>query len=106
MDIAFQDAELERNVTMSAKTFSRRITTVLETVKIREEAMKPKWTTKLGSFVQKIYPIVRLALGVTNSLSQATPFSMPLKIMVDGLGVILQVTKERGRLTSSLSIRN
>lgn len=91
MDIAFRDAEVERNVVLSAKTFSRRITTVLETVKIREEAIKPKWATKLASFVQKIYPIVRLTLGVTHSLSQATPFSMPLQVMVDGLGVILQV---------------
>ena len=67
--------------------------TVLESVKTKQEGAIPKWTTKLGNFVQKIYPIVRFSLDLNSALTQATPFSMPLKVLVDGLGVILQVTK-------------
>lgn len=65
---------------------------MLESVKTKQESTKSKWTNKLGNFVQKIYPIARLTLNVTSSLSDGMPFSMPLKVVVDGLGVILQVT--------------
>ena len=106
VDIAFRNAEAEKNVAMSARTFSRKITTVLDSIKSRQEGTKPKWTTKLGGFLQKIYPIARLTLNITSSVSEATPLSMPLKVLVNGLSVILQVQREVRCLTTRLSTPN
>jgi len=91
VDTAFQSAETEKRIAISARIFSRRLTTVLGSLKAQREDQSQKWIAKLVNFVQRIYPIARITLEVTSSLSQATVFSMPLQVLVDGLGIILQV---------------
>ena len=91
IETAFQSAETDKRIAVSAQIFSRRLTTVLGSLKAQKEGRNQIWTGNLVNFVQKIYPIARIALEVTSSLSQATVFSMPLQVMVDGLGIILQV---------------
>lgn len=86
---AFQSAEVEQTIAISAQIFSRHLTTVLGSV-VKGPQRRGKWTVKLVSFMQRIYPFVRLTLEMTSCLSQATAFSMPLKVLVDGLGIILQ----------------
>jgi hypothetical protein len=88
VDGAVQSAEVEQRIAISAQIFSRHLTTVLGSVKAPQT--RGKWTVKLVNFMQRIYPFVRLTLEMTSCLSQATAFSMPLKILVDGLGIILQ----------------
>jgi hypothetical protein len=91
IDTAFQNADTEESIAISARRFSTRLSKVLASIKTKQESNSCKWTIKLVNFVQKIYPLARLTLDMTSSLSQATPFSIPLKVLVDGLGVILQV---------------
>lgn len=67
------------------------------------KAAEAKWTTKLGNFLAKLYPIVRLSLSVAAAVgdvcsrndqanAQGGSFS-PLKGVAVDLGIILQVTK-------------
>ena len=91
IETAFQSAETDKRIAVSARIFSRRLTTVLGSLKAEKESRNQNWTGKLVNFVQKIYPIARIALEVTSSLSQATVVSMPLQVLVDGLSIILQV---------------
>jgi hypothetical protein len=73
IDLAARRAESETSASISAEIFSKRIVTFLEALQAKEEPTQSlKWTRKLGTFLQKVYPIARLCIGVTSSFAQAS----------------------------------
>jgi hypothetical protein len=102
---AFTTADAGDDVRHSAQLFGSGIKSVLRTIETKNKINESKWTTRVGNFMTKLYPVARLSLSlveaVGNVLSnlqkililQGLCFS-PLGGAADGLGIILQVLSD------------
>lgn len=69
---AFNNSQAEVDIRKAAQTFGNRIWTVLKRVEKNTEA---KWTTRLGEFLTKLYPLARLSLVMAGGIADVLSFS-------------------------------
>jgi hypothetical protein len=101
-DTAFREADANRDIRRGSQVLSKGILAALQTLEVERNIKKDKWTTKVGNFLKKLYPVARLSLNLTGAVvgvspdfavseSKGVPISY-LKGTVDALSVILQVS--------------
>jgi hypothetical protein len=72
---AFSNSQAEVDIRKAAQTFGNRISTVLRKVDKKTEV---KWTTRLGDFLIKLYPLARLSLAMAGGIAEVISFHKPL----------------------------
>lgn len=101
-DTAFREADANRDIRSGSQVLSKGILTALQTLEAEGNIKKDKWTTKVGNFLKKLYPVARLSLKLTGAVVGVSPdFAISeskgvsisyLKGTVDALSIILQVS--------------
>jgi hypothetical protein len=81
VDSAIQKAEAEEDVRKSAHVFGREITNVMRLFEQKESLSKGKWTSRVGDFLTKLYPVARLSLQLTGVIAEVlSPHWVVLRI--------------------------
>jgi hypothetical protein len=98
---AFDDAENKTDYKKAAEMFRVSLVVTMNTIEKRQASNKNKWTGKLGTFLQKLYPLARISLSFASTIADVKTFPSlinhkcasftPLKAAAAGLGIILQV---------------
>lgn len=70
LDKAFQISFETADIRDTAEVFRKHVWKTLETMETRKEKLVNKWTTKVGQFVTKLYPVARLASGLTAATAE------------------------------------
>jgi len=71
-DQAFEDTGKEPDIRQAAEVFRRKIQSVVQTLEKRKKSAETKWTSRLGGFLIKLYPVARLSLGLTAGIAKVT----------------------------------
>ena len=66
---AFQNAQVEQDIRKSARTFGDGIQTAMRTIEKKKLATKGNWTTRLGNFLTKLYPVARFCLSLVGPIA-------------------------------------
>jgi hypothetical protein len=67
--VAIGKAEGGSDMKLSARIFEEQIAGILQATKSKEEVSKNSWTGRLANFLSKLYPVAKLSLGITTSIS-------------------------------------
>lgn len=64
----------EKDVRLAAQALETRLRTTVLAVGKKDESLEGKWTTKVGNFLKKLYPVSQLALSLTVAVSDVNAF--------------------------------
>ena len=70
-----QPTDTKTNFRSAAQLFELRIQDVMRTVEKKNQFKAGKWTTKLGSFLRKIYPVCRLSVRCLLNVAEVPIYS-------------------------------
>jgi hypothetical protein len=70
---AFEHADAEDNLPGAAQTFSDGIRSALRTIRVKQKYKENNWSTRVGSFLTKTYPVAKIALGVSSTAGEESP---------------------------------
>jgi hypothetical protein len=73
LETAFQNADNHGDFRQNAKIFQANISTAINTVEKHIGIAKGKWTYQVGHFLTKLYPLARLACGLTAAAAEVLP---------------------------------
>jgi hypothetical protein len=65
LQIAFQSDEVGKDVKQAAQFFRERLRATVQAVEQKHKSVELKWTSKVTSFLSKLYPVAKLSLSVT-----------------------------------------
>jgi hypothetical protein len=71
---AFEDAERETDFRCAARTFKDGIRSVLTVIENKHKSKESKWTSIIGNFIVKLYPIAKLSLGFASAIGEVRSF--------------------------------
>jgi hypothetical protein len=64
----------EKDVRLAAQALETRLRITVQAVGKKDESLEGKWTTKVGNFLKKLYPVSQLALSLTAAVSDVNAF--------------------------------
>lgn len=70
LNSTFLQSDTELDIRQAAQALGQRVRTVLRTVEQKHKIGQEKWSTKVGSFLTKCYPIARLTLGLAGAIGE------------------------------------
>ena len=70
LDDAFLSLHGPVNIRDTAEIIRQKLWTTMTTSQTNKESQSSKWTTKIGQFVTKLYPVAKLASGLTASVAE------------------------------------
>ena len=70
LDDAFLSPHGPVNIRDTAEIIRQKLWTTMTTSQTNKESQSSKWTTKIGQFVTKLYPVAKLASGLTASVAE------------------------------------
>ena len=92
---AFKNADnVKGDIRKAAVTFADGIWDAIRTIEQRNLTTQGKWTSKLGHFMTKLYPVATLSVGLAGAVGQVWCFS-PRKLIIGY--VFLTVTRNCNR---------
>jgi len=71
----FLSIDAEIDIRQAAKAFGDNVRMVLDTVEQKHKIRQENWSTKVGSFLTKCYPIARLSLELAGAIGEVTSSS-------------------------------
>ena len=71
----FLSIDAEIDIRQAAKAFGYNVKMVLDTVEQKHKIRQENWSTKVGSFLTKCYPIARLSLELAGAIGEVTSSS-------------------------------
>ena len=74
-DEVLKSAEKEMDLTRAADIFGTKIHSVFQTLARKNRLMEGSWTSRLGTFMRKVYPIARIAVGVAGDVGDVSSLS-------------------------------
>jgi hypothetical protein len=74
LQASLTNIDREKDVRLAAQTLETRLRTTVQAVGKKDESLEGKWTTKVGNFLKKLYPVSQLALSLTAAVSDVNAF--------------------------------
>jgi len=68
---AFENADAHEDFANAAQTFRDGIKSAMVTIRKKQKG-EEGWTTKVGVFITKLYPVAKIALGVSSSIGEVS----------------------------------
>jgi hypothetical protein len=72
---AFQIASANDDIKKSAKLFNEGVAVTLRAVGNKKKVSVSKWTSKVGNFLEKLYPVARLSFDLTARVAEVIHIS-------------------------------
>lgn len=72
-DAALRDADAHPDIRQGSQVLSKGILTALRRLEDEQNTKKDKWTTKVGNFLKKVYPVARVSLSLTSAVAGVSP---------------------------------
>lgn len=69
---ALEDAEAGGAVGLAAQAFGDKIRDVMRLIETKKELFKNRWSSRLGTFITKLYPVASLSLNLVTVAAQVT----------------------------------
>ena len=76
VDHAIQKARAEENIKRSAEIFGAEIAAVMRVTDEKQKRSKEMWKGRVGSFLTKVYPVVRLSLQLTSAIAEVSSLQL------------------------------
>lgn len=73
LEIAFPERMTPSDVQGTAEIFSDNIRKTLHVSERRKSLTETKWTSEVGQFFTKLYPVARLSCGLTAAVAEVSP---------------------------------
>jgi hypothetical protein len=74
LQASLTNIDREKDVRLAAQALETRLRTTVQAVEKKGESLEGKWTTKVGNFLKKLYPVSQLALSLTAAVSDVNAF--------------------------------
>ena len=69
---ALEDVEAGGAVGLAAQAFGDKIRDVMRLIETKKELSKNRWSSRLGTFITKLYPVASLSLNLVTIAAQVT----------------------------------
>ena len=69
VEAVIDSVDREADVKIAAQLFGKEINETMGALKRKQQKLAHKWTTKLGTFLTKLYPLTRLSINVAGTLA-------------------------------------
>jgi hypothetical protein len=69
---AFQNAEAGGDIRKSAQLFGDGVWAALRILERKQKFKQTNWTTRVGTFLTKLYPVARISLGLTVAIADVS----------------------------------
>jgi hypothetical protein len=79
LDEEFRDGHAKKSIRHAARTFGNSIAIAIQTIETKTKFKNSKWTSQVGNFLKKIYPVTKLSLGLLQIIGEVNFCSSSLK---------------------------